>query len=68
MKEAGTEGEGFLAGRCPMGKQRSRESKKDNKMAILCNLQAKKGPNIEHRKRMYQKDYGLFELHEKHLV
>ena len=70
MKEAGTEGEGFLAGRCTMGKQRSKESKKDNKMAILCNLQAKKGPNIGYRKRMHQywKNNRLFELQEQHLA
>ena len=39
-------------------------------MAILCYLQAKKGPNIGDRKRMHQywKDYRLFELEEKHLA
>ena len=50
MKEDETGDEGFLPGRCPMGKLRSKESKKDNKMAILCNLQAKEGPNIGYRR------------------
>ena len=70
MKEAGTEGEGFLSGRCPMGKQRSKESQKDNKMAILCNLQAKEGPNFGYRKRMHQywKGDGVFELQRQHLA
>ena len=46
-----------------MGKYKSNKSRKDNKMAILCNLQAKEGPNIGYRKRMnqYYKDNGLFE-------
>ena len=39
-------------------------------MAILCNSQAEKGPNIRYRKRRhhYLKDYGLFELQEQHLA
>ena len=80
VKEAGTEGEGFLPGRCLMGKQRRpgrhpvtahrKWSKEDNKMAILRYLQGKKGPNIGYRMRMHQywKDYELFELEEQHLA
>ena len=39
-------------------------------MAILCNLQAKEGPNIGYRKRMHQywKDDGLFEVQEQYLA
>ena len=50
---------------------RSQQSqKKDNKMAILCNLQAKEGSSIKYRKRIYQywKDYGLLELQKQHLA
>ena len=80
LKEAGTEGEDFSPGRCPVGKQRGsgcypatarrKWSKEDNKMAVLSYLQAKEGPNIGHRKRMHQywKDYGQFELEEQHLA
>ena len=53
VKEAGTEDEGFSPSRCPSGKQRSKESKEDNKMAILCNLQGNEGTNIGYRKRMH---------------
>ena len=80
MKWAGTEGGDFSPGRCPVGKQwglgrhpaiaRRKWSKEGNKMAILCYLRAKEGPNIGYRKRMHQywKDYGLFELEEQHLA
>ena len=80
VKEAGTEGEGLSSGRCPVDKKRGpgrhpatarrKWLKEDNKMAILCYLQPKKGPNIGFRKRMHQywKDYGLFELEEQHLA
>ena len=39
-------------------------------MAILCNLQAKEGPNVGYRKRMHQywKDDGVFELQGQHLA
>ena len=63
VKEAGTEGEGFSPSRCPVCKQRGTNhhpatarrkwSKKDNKMAILCYLQAKEGQNIDYKKRMH---------------
>ena len=53
VKEPGAEGEGFSPGRCPVGKL-SKESKGDNKMATLCNLQAEEGPNIRYIKRMHQ--------------
>ena len=57
MKETGTE-----------ATDRRKWSKEDNKMAILCYLQAKEGPNIGYRKRMHQywKDYGLFDPEEQH--
>ena len=56
--------------RCHPATARRKRSKEDNKMAILCYLQAKKRPNIGDRKRMHQywKDYRLFELEEKHLA
>ena len=66
--------------RCPVCKQcgsgchpataRRKWSEQDNKMAILCYLQATERPNIGYRKRMHQswKDYGLFELEEQHLA
>ena len=64
VKGAGTEGEGFSPGSCPMGKQhrpthhtataRRNWSKEDNKMATLCYLQAKEGLNIGCSKRMHQ--------------
>ena len=48
VKEAGTEGEGFSSGRCPVGKQhgpgrhpatvRRKCSREDHMMAILCYL------------------------------
>ena len=50
---------------CPEGvpwvSRGQKSQKKDNKMAILCNLQAKEGPHIGYRKRMHQywKDDGL---------
>ena len=50
---------------CPEGvpwvSRGQKSQKKDNKMAILCNLQAKIGPHIGYRKRMHQywKDDGL---------
>ena len=80
VKEAETKGEALLFDMSPVGKQRDpsrhlatarrKRSKEDNKMAILCYLQAKEGPNIGYRKRMrqYWKDYGLFELEEQHLA
>ena len=61
VKESGTEGEVFSLGRYPKGKQhepscnpataRRKWSKEGNKMAILCYLQAKEGPNIGYRKK-----------------
>ena len=64
IKEAGTEGEGVSPGRCPVGKQYEpsrypatairKWSKGDNKMAILCYLQAKEGPSFGYRKKMHQ--------------
>ena len=64
VKDAETEGEGFSPGRCPVGKQcepgrhpvtaRRKWSKEDNKMIILCYLQAKERPNIDYRKRTRQ--------------
>ena len=61
VKESGTEGEVFLPGRYPKGKQhepgchpataRRKWSKEDNKMAILCYLQVKEGPSIGYRKK-----------------
>ena len=80
VKKAGTEGEGFLRGRGPVGKQREpglhtvialmKWSKEDNKIAILCCLQATEGPNIGYRKRMHQywKNYGIFKLVKQHLA
>ena len=80
MKGTVKDDEGFWLGRCSVGKQRrpgchaatarKKWSKKDNKMAILCYLQAKEGQNIGYRKRIHQhcKDYGLFELEEQHLA
>ena len=70
MNEARAEGESFSPGRCLMGKKKSTESKKDNKMAILCNLQAKEGSSIKYRKRIHQywKNYGLLELQKQHLA
>ena len=69
VRKAGTEGEGFSPGRCPVGKYRSKKSKEDKKMAILCNLQAKEEIDIGYRKRtrQYWKNYALFELQEQHL-
>ena len=69
VRKAGTEGEGFSPGRCPVGKYRSKKSKEDKKMAILCNLQAKEETDIGYRKRtrQYWKNYALFELQEQHL-
>ena len=48
------------SGRHPVTARR-KWSKKDNKMAILCCLQAKEGPNIGNRKSMHQYwiNYGL---------
>ena len=63
VKKAGTEGEGLLPGRCSMGKHHRpgrhpatacRKWPKEDKMAILCYLQAKEGPNIGCRKGMHQ--------------
>ena len=80
VKKSGTEREGFLRWRGPVGKQREpglhtaialmKWSKEDNKIAILCCLQATEGPNIGFRKRMHQywKDYEIFELVEQHLA
>ena len=80
VKKTGAEGEGFPPGRCPVGKQRgtghqpatsrSKWSSKGKKMIILCYFQAKEGPNIGYRKRMYQywKDYRLFEMEKQGLA
>ena len=80
VKETGTEDEGFLPGKCSIGKQggqgyrtataRMKWSKEDNKMAMLCYFQVKEGPNIGYRKKMHQywKDCGLFELEGQHLA
>ena len=74
VKKTETEGEGFLPSRCLVGEQREpglhpasarmKWSKEDNKIAILCCLQAKEELNIGYRKRMHQywKDYGMYEL------
>ena len=80
VKETGKEDEGFLPGKCSIGKQggqgyrtataRIKWSKEDNKMAMLCYFQVKEGPNIGYRKKMHQywKDCGLFELEGQHLA
>ena len=80
VKKAGAEGEGFPPGRCPVGKQRgagrqpatagSKWSNKGKKIVILCYFQAKEGPNIGYRKRMYQywKNYRLFEMEKQDLA
>ena len=78
--EARTEGKSSLPGRFSVSKQRGlgrhpatarrKWPKEDNKMTILCYLQAKEGPNIGYRKRRHQywKGYRLFQLEEQHLT
>ena len=74
------EGEGFSPGRCSVGKQygsgshcataRRKWSKEGKKIAILNYFQEKEGANAGCRKGMcqYWKNYGLFELEEKHMI